>query len=1353
MVDEVPEPPESSWAVAVHLSEDDRHPIGAGVVIDDRRVLTCAHVAGPRDQRRRLWVAFPMADTPVRTRTAVARVILGDPADIVDLAVLELCDAVPAGVVPANLRCPSPRDLRGDTWWAFGFPRGDLHGNTADGRVGPALGYGWVRLDTMSRYDIEKGFSGAGLWSQRYRAVVGLVGQARETGDNRGDGRAFTLSQADRELPGCGLAELARRQAAVAGADADSERGYRFRGRRAALLRIVEWLDRPTSDRRVLVVTGSPGVGKSAVLGRIVTTANAEIAGNLPADDTGVRAPVGSVACAVHVKGRTASEVATQIARATSAAMPDKVEDLVPALRAVLDGRRFVLVVDALDEATSSVEARLIVTAILLPLAQTCSDLGARVLVGSRRRDDQGVLLDAFAGGATILDLDDPRYFAAEDLVSYVRATLQLAGDERPGNPYADDLVAGPVAARIAELAAGNFLVGGLVARSHGMYDEAAVRPGDVDFVPTVRDALNRYLSRLPSTGPVPARLALTVLAYAEGSGLPLDLWRLGLAAFGSPVDDESLLAFSRSSAADFLVASDVDGTATSRLFHQALGDALLSGRRTVARTVDDHRRLVSTWLAYGNRLGWAAAPQYLLRSLGEHARRADLVDVLLTDARYLLYADLKRLLPLADLARSEAARRRAALLQLTPEAATAGPEERSAMFGVTAVLQKVDDDFPADRKPAYAAVWGWTTPRQDRTAFVGHVGPVRALSAVPVPEGTVLASAGDDRTVRLWDPVTGQADGLLTGHTAPVHAMCTVPVDGRVLLASAGVDRTVRLWEPATREAVGALDGHTATVNALCTVPVGDRIMLASGGDDGSVRLWDPVTGTTQAVLGDGAVLADGAVPIRGLCAVRSGDRMLLASAGRDGTLRLWDPATAQVVRTLATGARGVRAICAVPSDSRTLPWDSRTVPSDSRTVLATAVDETVSLCDPVGDRAGLRLDGHTEQVNALCLVPSGDRMLLASAGYDDTVRLWDLAGGRLAGVFEAQGTGVNALCVVQVGDRVLVASAGEDHMVRLWDPASGAGDGVPGPGNEMNAVCAVLVGGRTLLASGGYRDGTVRMWDPATGRSEGVIHGSADGVKALCPVPAGHRVLLACAGYDDDVHLLDPVTGRTERRLVGHTDAVRALCPVDVGDRVLLATAGYDLEVRLWEPDTGRTAMVLAGHTAAIRALCVVPVGDRVLLASAGFDRTVRLWDPLTGRCAAVLTGHTGWINALAVLPTGDRVLLASAGDDCTVRLWDPLTGHAAGLCDGHTGGVKALCTVQTDDGVQLVSAGDDRAVRLWTASGRMVRRIPVHHRVTCCAGSPLLVVGLTVGVLALRLEDVTPGSHTPGRPAPGR
>ena len=138
-----------------------------------------------------------------------------NPGLVMDLALLILQQPVPVGVQAAPLRCPKTGDLISCAWWAFGFPSGDPVGNWAEGEVGAALGYGWVRLDTRSdsRYFVRPGFSGGGLWSRDYAAVVGVVGQAH----SNGDGRAITLHQADLSFPDQELKMLARWSVEAAG--------------------------------------------------------------------------------------------------------------------------------------------------------------------------------------------------------------------------------------------------------------------------------------------------------------------------------------------------------------------------------------------------------------------------------------------------------------------------------------------------------------------------------------------------------------------------------------------------------------------------------------------------------------------------------------------------------------------------------------------------------------------------------------------------------------------------------------------------------------------------------------------------------------------------------------------------------------------------------------------------------------------------------------------------------------------------------------------------------------------------------------------------------------------------------
>lgn len=103
-------------------------------------------------------------------------------------------------------------------------------------------------------------------------------------------------------------------------------------------------------------------------------------------------------------------------------------------------------------------------------------------------------------------------------------------------------------------------------------------------------------------------------------------------------------------------------------------------------------------------------------------------------------------------------------------------------------------------------------------------------LNGVAVaPDGTWLATAGDDGTVRTWDPATGTETARLTGHRGAVEAVAVAP-DG-TWLASAGFDGTVRIWERESGQAVTIMrtDGR---LSACAWIPDGSG--LVAGGERG---------------------------------------------------------------------------------------------------------------------------------------------------------------------------------------------------------------------------------------------------------------------------------------------------------------------------------------------------------------------------------------------------------------------------------------------------------------------------------------------------------------------------------------
>src|SRR5204863_5086126 len=111
---------------------------------------------------------------------------------------------------------------------------------------------------------------------------------------------------------------------------------------------------------------------------------------------------------------------------------------------------------------------------------------------------------------------------------------------------------------------------------------------------------------------------------------------------------------------------------------------------------------------------------------------------------------------------------------------------------------------------------------------------------AVFSPDGRLIASAGWDNTVRIWDAASHRQVALLRGHTGQVHAVAFSP-DGR-LLASVAYDQTVRLWAvrstPGRWETVAILPGALADQRGVAFSPDGKTVAAATA--EGSIQLWD---------------------------------------------------------------------------------------------------------------------------------------------------------------------------------------------------------------------------------------------------------------------------------------------------------------------------------------------------------------------------------------------------------------------------------------------------------------------------------------------------------------------------------
>jgi WD40 repeat protein len=597
--------------------------------------------------------------------------------------------------------------------------------------------------------------------------------------------------------------------------------------------------------------------------------------------------------------------------------------------------------------------------------------------------------------------------------------------------------------------------------------------------------------------------------------------------------------------------------------------------------------------------------------------------------------------------------------------------------------------------------------PRLERSegALRGHTDDVNSVAFNP--KGKELATAGDDGSVRLWDPATHRPLGSpLIGHTDRVNSVAFSP-DGATL-AAGGSDSNVLLWSVPRHRYLARLTGHKGQVFGVAFSR--DRETLASASGDGTVRLWD-----LRSRRAKGTPFRDHRGPIYGLAF--SPDGSTLAAAGKDGSIRLWD----------VEGRRLGRLVTRHPSQINAVAFSP-----DGETLASGDEDGAVRLWDMERRRARDAPLAHgATSVNAVQFSPDGGT--LASVGEDQTVQLWDIVAlRRLTAPLQGHTGDVYGVAFDPTG-RTL-ASASADTTVRLWDVRPRHPLTADLRGHRGDVYGLAFSPDRKTLASSGA-DQTVRLWNIGDRRKSGEISTRQDG--GVFNVAFSHDgTTLASAGADKTVRLWDVTSRRLRAVLAGHAGRI-----FDVAfsrDGKTLASAG-EPTVRLWDVGTHREIAALKGHRGRVADLAFSPDGRT--LASAGVDdNTVRVWDVRTRRRrSAPLRGHTGGVTSVAFSPDGKT--LASAGTEGTVRLWHvarprspgmPLAGKSrttlgsvAFSVDGKTvaavdydGGLRfwdvktrralgaplkahagaAFQVAFSPDGKALASGGEDMTVRLW-------------------------------------------------------
>ncbi|KAJ5123658.1 hypothetical protein N7448_009755 [Penicillium atrosanguineum] len=299
--------------------------------------------------------------------------------------------------------------------------------------------------------------------------------------------------------------------------------------------------------------------------------------------------------------------------------------------------------------------------------------------------------------------------------------------------------------------------------------------------------------------------------------------------------------------------------------------------------------------------------------------------------------------------------------------------------------------------------------------------GHLRGVSAVQFsPDCSMIASAGADAAVKVWDTATGRLIYTFEGHLAGISTIAWSP-DGQ-WIASGSDDKTIRFWNVTTGRAhTKNFIGHHNYVYQMAFAPKGN--ILVSGSYDEAVFMWDVRRARVMRSL---PAHSD---PVAGIDVVHDGT--LIVSCGLDGLVRVWDTHSGQCLRTL------------VYEDSP--PATCVKFSPNGKYILAWTLDGCVRMWNYVEGRVVKTFQGHVNVKYSLsgCFgfygqpgVEYSPPLSFAVSGSEDgAILCWDLVSKNILQRIEGHTDAVLGVHSGKLNSQRLLVSCGLDKTVRVWE------------------------------------------------------------------------------------------------------------------------------------------------------------------------------------------------------------------------------------------------------------------------------------------------------------------------------
>lgn len=315
-----------------------------------------------------------------------------------------------------------------------------------------------------------------------------------------------------------------------------------------------------------------------------------------------------------------------------------------------------------------------------------------------------------------------------------------------------------------------------------------------------------------------------------------------------------------------------------------------------------------------------------------------------------------------------------------------------------------------------------------EKHCLAGHRETVTC--AVFHPVYSILITASEDGSIRLWDYESGVFERTLKGHTATVNCVAIEPNAG-LILASASADLTTKLWSFETFECIKTLNGHDHNISCVEFLPAGDFLVTSSR--DRTVMLWEVNTGySVKTFRGHDEWVRKVVVNSQGT---------LLATCSNDETVMIWALDNTAPIQTLTGHTNVVECVAFAnataikllqPQESQSEEEKGPVAARSIEIVASGSRDKSIRLWDIWSGNCIATLTGHDNWVRGVAFHPSGK--FLYSCSDDKSIRIWDTSTCRChKKIMDAHVHFVTCLAVSQRFP--MLASGSVDKSVKVWE------------------------------------------------------------------------------------------------------------------------------------------------------------------------------------------------------------------------------------------------------------------------------------------------------------------------------